>query len=68
MPGQPRLDVVKKMGYSDADVARFLGINTSAVNLLNDPTKARGTSLPRRSIMHTKGPGRLCFILPASWS
>ena len=43
MPGQPRLDVVKKMGYSGADVARFLGINTSAVNLLNDPTKARGT-------------------------
>jgi len=26
--------VVRKMGYSDADVARFLGINTSAVNRL----------------------------------
>jgi len=25
---------VKKMGYSGADVARFLGINTSAVNRL----------------------------------
>ena len=26
--------VVRKMGYSGADVARFLGINTSAVNRL----------------------------------
>ena len=25
---------VKKMGYSGSDVARFLGINTSAVNRL----------------------------------
>ena len=25
---------VKKMGYSGADVARFLGVNTSAVNRL----------------------------------
>ena len=25
---------VRKMGYSGADVARFLGINTSAVNRL----------------------------------
>ena len=25
---------IKKMGYSGADVARFLGINTSAVNRL----------------------------------
>ena len=25
---------VKEMGYSDADVARFLGINTSALNRL----------------------------------
>ena len=28
------LDVVKKVGYSGADVARFLGMNTSAVNRL----------------------------------
>ena len=27
-----RITLVKKMGYSGADVARFLGINTSAVN------------------------------------
>jgi len=29
---QASLDVVKKMGYSGVDVARFLGVNTSAVN------------------------------------
>jgi len=34
VPRQPNLDAVKKMGYSGADVARFLGINTSAVNRL----------------------------------
>ena len=30
---------VKKMGYSGADVARFLGVTTSAVNRLADSAK-----------------------------
>ena len=34
MPTQPSLDVVKKMGYSGANGARLLGINTSVVNRL----------------------------------
>jgi hypothetical protein len=34
MPRQPSLDVVKKMDYPGADGARYLGINTSAVNRL----------------------------------
>jgi len=34
MPRRPSLDVVNKVGCSGADVARFLGINTSAVNRL----------------------------------
>ena len=34
MPRQASLDVVKKMGYSGAGAARFLGISTSAVNRL----------------------------------
>ena len=48
MPTQASLDVVNKMGYSGADVERFLGINTSAVNLLNDPTKAWGYMNPAK--------------------
>ena len=40
MPRRPSLDVVKKVGYSGADVARFLGINTSAVNRLAVPDES----------------------------